>query len=62
MNKARVIPGSAASDILAVGSFSTLSIFAYDEDKNVPLQINDLSKALYIRIMAITGQSMIMMV
>lgn len=38
----RVIPGSAASDILAVGSFSTLSMFACNEDKNVPMQIIDL--------------------
>ena len=58
-NEARVLPGSAASDILA---FSTLSIFAYDEDKKVPLQIIDFSMSLYIRIMRITGQSMIMMV
>ena len=37
----RVIPGSAASDILAVESFSTLSIFACNENKNVPKQIID---------------------
>ena len=37
-----MIPGSAASDILAVGSFSTLSMFACNEDKNVPMQIIDL--------------------